>query len=170
MKTTFSVPANGHLHYPSSSSVSSNAHYTVTSSSEPILRLTKPMTGTSCGVGQRHSARNMDIVRCNSYSSGSIASALDVCGKVIKAEQRNETVVVKDGVEREVFDVTLVTERVSTWVQRWGRVLPVPPVEFLHNILTCRGYETRPIPSLTKFENRYALYFNCHLALLIFTC
>jgi hypothetical protein len=140
-------------HCPSSSSVSS---FTIcrTATSEPILRLNKPAVTTSHGVGHRQSTRNMDIVRSSFYGSRSVSSALDVCVKVIKAEQRNETVVVKNGVEREVFDVAIVSERVSTWVQRWGKVVPVPPVEFLHNILTYRGYETNPIPSLSRYENR----------------
>lgn len=154
-----SVLAPSENYYSSSSGLPS---FTITrntteTTSEPILRLSKPALAGSYGVGQRQSTRNTDNVRSSSYGNRTVASALDVCVRVIKAEQRNETVVVKDGVEREVFDITLVAERVTTWVHRWGKVLPVPPVEFLHNILTYRGYETRPIPSLSQFENRFVL-------------
>jgi hypothetical protein len=102
----------------------------------------------------RPTLRNTDILRSSSHSQRSLSNALDVCAKVIRAEQRNETVVVKDGEERDVFDSSIVTERVFLWIQRWGKVLPVPPVEFLHNILTYRGYDTRLIPSLNPLDNR----------------
>lgn len=39
----------------------------------------------------------------------------------------------------------VVAQRVAMYVQRWGRVVPIDPVVFLHNILEKRGYETELI-------------------------
>ncbi len=41
----------------------------------------------------------------------------------------------------------IIPKRVTMFVQRWGRVVAMDPVIFLHNILEKRGYDTDFIPN-----------------------
>jgi hypothetical protein len=49
----------------------------------------------------------------------------------------------------------VVPNRVSIFVQRWGRVVAMSPVLFLQQILESRGYETEFISPCTSDQRRY---------------
>lgn len=51
-------------------------------------------------------------------------------------------------------DDEMVSKKVLHYVQRWGRVVPVHPLEFLKNILKHRGYQHEFVPSLSLESRR----------------
>ena len=49
-----------------------------------------------------------------------------------------------------------VSKKVLHYVQRWGRVVPVHPLEFLKSILKHRGYQHEFVSSLSLESRRYS--------------
>lgn len=83
-------------------------------------------------------------------------TVLDLSMSVITAEQRNfdnRPDTEKTG-EFDVHHPSIVSGRVVSWVQRWGRVIPIPPDQFLQNILKHRGYDCSYITSINQFHRR----------------
>lgn len=78
---------------------------------------------------------------------------VDKVRSILVAAERNET---EDSSEKEgsVFAPSVVTDRVTYWLQKWGRTVPVPPDRFLMNILTNRGYDSLYISSVHSASRR----------------
>lgn len=89
-------------------------------------------------------------------SSGSLArkviSVLEIVKPVLTASVRNETEDAESGVT--VFLPSIVSNRVVYWLQKWGKTIPVPPEQFLGNILQNRGYESKYILSVDSASRR----------------
>ena len=88
---------------------------------------------------------------------------LEICMPVIACEEMHPEVEEKEKAvtENRIVDFQspdTVASRVKIYIQRWGRVVPVHPVQFLHNILTKRGYDYHFIHTVNE-KKRYSLSF-----------
>lgn len=80
---------------------------------------------------------------------------LEICMPVMLCEEEHPEVADRENATEENALInyqspTVVASRVKIHLQRWGRVVPIHPVQFLHNILVNRGYEYNFIPTMAE--------------------
>lgn len=90
---------------------------------------------------------------------------IELCAAVIDCKQPNADVSSSSSSNENSTDERLrdrwvpanVTKYVYSYIQRWGRVVPVHPEQFLQRILQSRGYETSYNSFNSPSRPRYAV-------------
>lgn len=86
-------------------------------------------------------------------SSDSIVSIAEVSEGAIMAKNHGG----------ETCDPSEVHRRVHLIINRWGKIIPIPPIEFLTKLLVSRGYKTDHIIAKDSKHKRYDEHSLSHL-------